>query len=161
MKTFLVILWAVLANTALASEDNEAQMNRISEELRTLVSTDPANGIPVLVQKLRNGTPIEKDAALYAIDRDNLVDQVPFVLDAITDMTPAPRYDDTGWTSIGRHAGWVVRNLILNNDRAWLSLSEQNGKADSMDFLNSPERLQVKRLLETWWNDFHTRKLHP
>lgn len=161
MKTFLVILCAVLANTALAKEDNEAQMNRISEELRTLVSTDPANGIPILVHKLRNGTPIDKDAALYAIDRGNLLDHVPLVLDAITDLTPAPRYDDTGWTSIGRHAGWVVRNLILNNDRAWLTLSEQNGKADSMDFLNSPDRQKVKRLLESWWNDFHTRKLHP
>lgn len=156
MKKLILIALLVLPVVSYASHDNEREMNKIRAGFVASLSENRTNTIAVLKQKIQSGTPLDKDAALYVVEDKSLLELVPCVIAAVTDKTKAPRYHDTGWTYIGRHAGWVVANLIRKLDSAWLRQEGYDKKL--MDVCNDKDRGRLKSRWIKWWNQYQKKQ---
>lgn len=56
-------------------------------DLATSLGENRTNGIAILKEKIRSGTPIEKEAALCVLEYKVVLDLVPCLIDAVTDKT--------------------------------------------------------------------------
>jgi hypothetical protein len=106
---------------------------------------------------IRNGSSVEKDAALYAVEQEQITELIPAVIEAISDKTKAPRYGDTGWGYIGRHAGSIIKGLMSKLDREWLK-SAFKSSGQQMDFFNQENREDLKSFCSNWWISYNQRK---
>ena len=156
VKKIIVILF-LFSSTTLGSHENEREMNQIRAGLKTSFSTNRNDTINNLIQKIQTGTPSEKDAALYVVEDELIEELIPYVIAAVTDMTPAPRYDDTGWEYIGRHAGHVVAKFINKLDPTWI---QNNGYVGTRfrDICNDTDREMLKSLLTQWWLQYQKKE---
>jgi len=154
----LLILIALLFSSVVvyASHENEGEMNKIRADLVTRLDENRTNTIAVLRQKIQTGSPLEKDAALFVVEEKLVLELVPCVLVAISDRTQAPMYHDTGWTYIGRHAGWVILKFIRKLDRDWLQ--EQKFKRSLMAICNDDDREALKSLWTKWWKQYQEKQ---
>lgn len=148
-----ILLLAVFAQAAV---DAGAEMNRIKEDLSALLARDRDRGIALLQTKITQGTALEKDAAIYLAEEQVILELIPAMLEAVTDTTPAPRYDDTGWGFIGRHAGWAIGGIIMKVDRRWVERKGAASHLELMGFFNDEDRPRLRRALSAWWNRFRT-----
>lgn len=156
MKALILIALLIVPVVSYASYENEREMNKIRADFVATLSVNRTNAISVLKQKIQAGTPLEKDAALYVVEDCMILELVPCVIAAISDQTKAPRYDDTGWTYIGRHAGWVVAKLIGKLDPTWL---RQEGYDDKlMDVCNDEDRDRLKSRWIKWWDQYQKKE---
>lgn len=155
MKTLILIALLMALAISHASHDNEREMNKIRANLADSLNENRTNGIAILKQKIEAGSPIEKDAALYVVEDKAVLELVPCVIAAVTDKTSAPRYDDTGWTYIGRHAGWVIAKLICKLDPAWLH--QQGYDKNLMDICNDEDRKKLKSRWTEWWTQYQKK----
>lgn len=156
MKTLILMALLIVPFVSYASHENEREMNKVRATLVAGLSENRTNAIAILKQAIEKGTPLEKDAALYVVEDKVILDLVPCVIAAVKDRTQAPRYDDTGWTFIGRHAGWVIANIIQKLDSTWLEQEVADRKL--MDVCNDEDREKLKSLWTKWWTQYHKKQ---
>lgn len=157
MKTWILITLLLSPLLTHPSQENELELNKIRARFTNTLRENRTNALAIVSQKLQSGTPLEKDAALYVIEDELLLELVPFVIDTVTDITPAPRYDDTGWTYIGRHAAWVIAHIIVKVDNNWLKQYRLNIDRTLMQICNDESREKVKSLWTEWWQHYQNK----
>lgn len=111
-----------------------------------------------LREKLRGGTPAEKEEALSEFRDSSIVALIPDVIDAVADSTRSPRHDDTGWGFVGHQAAWALADVAYRLDGIRI---EERGRHDYTFFddmykggeaLRASGRLQgVQNRWRLWW----------
>lgn len=71
----------------------------------------PPNTLDLLRKSLKNGTALEKEAALNVIRDLKSIKLIPEIIEAIEDPTPLPRHEDTGWGFVGHQAASVIGEI--------------------------------------------------
>jgi hypothetical protein len=140
----------------LALATNESAMNALRQEFVSSLTKDRAAGIGVLGGKITRGSALEKDAALYVFAEAKVVELVPVVIETISDSTAGPRYDDTGWISIGHHAAVALAEVAFSVDG--VNRREDSKFTFMKDAKSLPDELrasgriwEVQRNWGTWW----------
>jgi len=62
------------------------------------------DNIEALRHAIKQGSPEEKEQALEKFTSEKIMELIPDVVDAITDVTALPRHQDTGWGFVGHQA---------------------------------------------------------
>ncbi|MFC1594128.1 hypothetical protein ACFL38_02250 [Candidatus Omnitrophota bacterium] len=72
--------------------------------------------LPVLRDKLKTGTPEEKEEVLYIFMELHIVELIPQVIESILDDTVSPRHDDTGWGNVYHQAATAMCKFAYKID---------------------------------------------
>jgi RNA polymerase sigma factor (sigma-70 family) len=111
-----------------------------------------------LRQKLKNGTPKEKELALDVIRDLQAVRLIPEVIEAISDPTALPREGDTGWGFVGHQAATVLCELAQALDGVDRKTRQQytfhTDQSEGGEKLKELGRLEeVRKNWAQWWRD--------
>ena len=157
MTRYLIIL--LLAATSALAADNEIEMEALRHHFTETLAHDRTNTLKTLTDKISNGTPVEKDAALCVFEDEEITDLIPIVIQAISDTTTAPQYDDTGWGFIGHHAAWALAHVATKLDGISIEERGRDEYTFFSDMGDGAEKLLANGRLaavtarwEKWWD---------
>ncbi|HEV2148287.1 MAG TPA: hypothetical protein VGR37_12855 [Longimicrobiaceae bacterium] len=121
----------------------------------------------LLEQRLRTGTPEEKELILWRTQDYRIVDLLPAAIESLADTTTAPFHGDTGWGRTYRHAGYVIGFLAYTMDTA---ISRETYHSPEYSLLTgavgdphqTPGRVEeLQRHWTRWWEGFMRRRIPP
>ena len=115
--------------------------------------------LPELRDKLKTGTPIEKEEVLYVFMEYRIVELVPDVIAAILDSTPLPRDGDTGWGYVYHQAATALCNFAYKID----GITQKQRGYKQFSFFNDGGIASEQRRQEVygnwlkWWKQNKTK----
>ena len=111
--------------------------------------------LPMLKQKLKSGTPKEKEEVLNIFMDEHIVAFVPDIIDAILDDTVSPRHIDTGWGRVHHQAATAMCKFARRFD----GKSQKERGRDKYSFHNDGGVGTGARIKEVhknwakWWKE--------
>lgn len=154
LKFILIVSLALALWPGMIQSQEQVQFND-----RTIL-TVPLDTVDLLRNYLKNGTPPEKEAALYVILNLKPIQLIPEIIEAIEDPTPLPRHGDTGWGFVGHQASTVLGLIakamdgidVKSRGRGYDAYSFHNDEYKGGEKLRDLGRLsEVRKNWEQWW----------
>ncbi|MFH1227165.1 MAG: hypothetical protein V1701_04580 [Planctomycetota bacterium] len=133
------------------------KLTEINAQKITITKQWIANGkkvLPVLKQKLKSGTPKEKEEVLNIFMEEHIAALIPDVIEAILDNTASLRHLDTGWGNIYHQAATALCEFAYRID----GLTQEKRGIKEYSFYNDVGTADEKRRKEVynnwlqWWD---------
>jgi|GEM_PF-236498 len=106
-----------------------------------------------LIEQLHSGSPEQKEAALDFFSREQPVEMVPAVIEAVLDTTPSPRHGDTGWGRVYHQAATALAGFAETIDGVTLKERGRNAYSfyDDVGTATETRRRTVHDRWLRWW----------
>jgi len=153
----ILLLGMLLCAMPSYAQDDEGKLHELYDE-------NSEAAMPILEEKIRSGTPAEKEEALWLFRDQKIINLIPSVIDAVGDPTSLPRHGDTGWGFVAHQAasglGWLAQSLdgvsLKNRGRDKYSFHDDMYKG-GQTLKNSGRLSEVKANWRKWWQNYRLK----